>query len=150
MKLIIFTSLVSMSLSFGVMTRAYTKENLASRDKRFSKAYNVVVSKAINKYGGFGTAKVYPIAAYRNIENGVNYKMITAIEDSKNKRVELVESEVFSPFSDYDEEGEPTIIQERFPNVIEAENPKILQGITDFVNKFLASKNISLKHYLYY
>ena len=100
-KLTLMLSLISMSFSWSVMNFGkYTKDSFSSKDAKISKAYNYL-NKQIVESTGFSNVQVYPISIYRQILNGINYKILAAVKDEKNKKVDLVNSTVYiGPFTD--------------------------------------------------
>ena len=76
-KLILLLSLITLSLSWTVMNffgnRKYTQDSFESNDASVTKVYNYLNKKLLEKSGDFANIQIYPLAIYRQNENGKNF-----------------------------------------------------------------------------
>lgn len=108
--LLALTVLSAVTFCFDIRVGSYIKGSFASNDARLNKVFTLVSSNIISKNGGDPNVTVLPVAVYSQIVNGVNYRIIAAIKDSKNKQVQLANTIVYSgPFTDNYESQNPTI-----------------------------------------
>jgi hypothetical protein len=146
-KLIVSLTLISFCLSYNIMVGSYIKDSFNSNDARLNKAFSIVNKEITSKNGGaLSSISVVPVAIYHQIVNGVNYKIIAAIKDKKNLKVELTQSIVYTgPISDNFGSQTPSItFFEKLPNDNFTLEETTVIGLSASITEDLKKTNSSL------
>lgn len=110
-KLILVVLIVSQTLAIDpIRVGSYIKDSFQKNDANIDRAFRMVRDGILAKSQEKSDLSVVPVAIYRQIVNGINYKIITGIKDSKNLKVELAYGIVYSgPFGEDHNSQKPTL-----------------------------------------
>lgn len=98
--ILIITILFSISITFS-KSHGWIKDSMNKNDAYINKAYQIIKLKILEgEFGSSEEIRVYPVAVYKQLGNGLKYKFIIALKNEKLRSVSLLESEIYTvPFS---------------------------------------------------
>ena len=145
-KLTLILALFNLTLGYNIMVGSYVKDSLASNDARINRAFTIVRDEVLSKSAGGSNVGVIPVAIYHQIVNGINYKVIAAIKDNRNKKVDLIHSIVYTgPFSeDFANQTPKITFYEKLPSDLLTIDEFKVQGIKAKLDEHLNSNKATL------
>ena len=150
LKLLLILSLFSLNLSYSVMVGNFIKDSFENKDKRVFSTYNWLNNKIVKEKGGPENVQVFPLAIYRQIVNGVSYKIITAVKDEKNKKVNLVDTIIYTGGFDKPSKTQPIVaFQEDLNDEVDISKKTeshIFKSLVGFITEHLISTKTTLEN----
>ena len=135
-------SLLSMCNGFSIVVGSYIRESFNSNDARINSAYQIVRNEILSKNES-GSTDVVPVAIYSQLVNGINYKIITAIKDKKNFKVELSQAIIYTGEFGSDSKPSLTFFEKLPTNNLTLDETRMIT-LSATITNYLSSLGASL------